>query len=84
MMSILGKTNNFIIIMSRNILLILSIYFFQITLYAQESTTISDQSENLVEEIKGPLYFNSRLTLLNNLAYCYSITGDKKKALEIY
>ncbi|GIS57022.1 MAG: hypothetical protein CM1200mP1_09600 [Candidatus Neomarinimicrobiota bacterium] len=38
--------------MSRNILLILSIYFFQITLYAQESTTISDQSENLVEEIK--------------------------------
>ena len=70
-MSILGKTNSLIIIMSRNILLILSIYFFQITLYAQESTTISDQSENLVEEIKD------KYSIIGKVAYGNgAIVGD--------
>ena len=75
-MSILGKTNNFIIIMSRNILLILSIYFFQITLYAQESTTISDQSENLVEEIKD------KYSIIGKVAYGNgAIVGDAEVTL---
>ena len=76
MMSILGKTNNLIIIMSRNILLILSIYFFQITLYAQESTTISDQSENLVEEIKD------KYSIIGKVAYGNgAIVGDAEVTL---
>ena len=76
MMSILGKTNNLFIIMTRNILLILSIYFFQITLYAQESTTISDQSENLVEEIKD------KYSIIGKVAYGNgAIVGDAEVTL---
>ena len=75
-MSILEKTNYLRCKMNRNLFFVLSIYLFQISLNAQDTTNIAAQSDILLEEIKD------KYSIIGKVAYGNgAIVGDAEVTL---
>jgi len=76
MMSILGKSSNLICKMPRTIILVFTVSLLQLSLYAQDSTTIAVKSDTLLEEIKD------KYSILGKVAYGNGvIVGDAEVTL---
>ena len=75
-MSILGKSSNLICKMPRTIILVFTVSLLQLSLYAQDSTTIAVKSDTLLEEIKD------KYSILGKVAYGNGvIVGDAEVTL---
>ena len=95
MMSISEKTNHLICKMHKNTFIILFIYFFQVSLNAQDSTIVAAQSDTLLEEIKdkysiigkvaygnGVIVGDAEVTLLDTNEKLISTTRTSRKFLK--